>query len=71
MFAKEINDQTNITVNAIAPSIILTEENKKWGTEEEFKESGTPKQIAEMIVYLCSENGRAINGQIIQMYGKV
>ncbi len=69
--SEEVKDQENVTVNAIAPSIILTEENKKWGTLEEIKKWVTPEQIAEMTQQLCSENGRAINGQIIQMYGKV
>lgn len=69
--SEELKNIENVTVNAIAPSFILTEENKKWGTIEEFKKWVTPEQIADMIIHLCSENGRAINGQIIQMYGKV
>ncbi len=69
--SEEIKYLDNVTVNAIAPSIIVTEENKKWGTEEEIKKWVTPEQIAEMILHLCSENGRAINGQIIQMYGRI
>jgi NAD(P)-dependent dehydrogenase (short-subunit alcohol dehydrogenase family) len=69
--AEEIKDFDNITVNAIAPSIIVTEENKKWGTAEEIKKWVTSEQISDMILHLCSESGRAINGQIIQMYGKV
>lgn len=69
--AKEIKEFQNITVNAIAPSIILTEENKTWGSEEDFKKWVTPEQIADMIVYLCSDKGTAINGQVIQMYGKI
>ena len=35
--SEEIKYLDNVTVNAIAPSIIVTEENKKWGTEEEIK----------------------------------
>ena len=69
--AEEVKEFGDITVNAIAPSIILTEENKTWGTEEEFKKWVTPEQIAEMIIYLCINSGAAINGQTIQMYGKV
>ena len=69
--AEEVKGFGDITVNAIAPSIILTEENKSWGTEEDFKKWVTPEQIAEMIIYLCTNSGAAINGQIIQMYGKV
>ncbi len=69
--SEEIKYLENITVSAIAPSIILTEENKKWGTNKEIKKWVTPEQIAEMILHLSSENGRAINGQIIQMYGRI
>jgi NAD(P)-dependent dehydrogenase (short-subunit alcohol dehydrogenase family) len=69
--SKEVKEFDDITINAIAPSIILTEENKSWGSEEDFKKWVTPEQIAEMIVYLCSDSGSAINGQVIQMYGKV
>lgn len=69
--SEEVKEFDNITVNAIAPSIILTQENKSWGSEEVFKKWVTPEQITDMIVHLCSENGAALNGQIIQMYGKV
>ncbi len=69
--AEEVKLSGDLTVNAIAPSIITTEANKQWGTEEEIKQWVTPEQIAAMIVHLCSVEGAAINGQIIQMYGKV
>ncbi|MEW5800432.1 MAG: SDR family oxidoreductase, partial [Bacteroidota bacterium] len=69
--SEEVKEYNTITVNAIAPSIILTQENKSWGSEEDFKKWVTPEQITDMIVHLCSENGAAFNGQIIQMYGKV
>ncbi|MBI2429285.1 MAG: SDR family oxidoreductase [Ignavibacteriales bacterium] len=69
--SEELKEFNDITINAIAPSIILTEQNKSWGSEEDFKKWVTPHQIAEMIIQLCSEDGIAINGQIIQMYGKV
>lgn len=69
--SEEVKEFRNVTVNAIAPSIILTEENKSWGNEEDFKRWVTPLQIAEMIVHLCTEEGGAVNGEIIKMYGKV
>ncbi|MFA6541230.1 MAG: SDR family NAD(P)-dependent oxidoreductase [Bacteroidota bacterium] len=62
---------SDITVNAIAPSIILTEANKQWGTVEEMKKWVTPEEIAEMIIFLASGKAKSINGQIIQMNGKV
>jgi NAD(P)-dependent dehydrogenase (short-subunit alcohol dehydrogenase family) len=69
--AEEVKESGDVTVNVIAPSIILTEENKRWGTPDDMKKWVTPDQIAEMIVHLCSEAGGAINGEIIHMYGKV
>jgi NAD(P)-dependent dehydrogenase (short-subunit alcohol dehydrogenase family) len=69
--AEEVKQFGDITVNAIAPSIIVTEANKEWGTQEEIKKWVTPEQIAEMIIHLCTDDGSAINGHIIQMYGKV
>ncbi len=69
--AAEFKQFADLTVNAIAPSIIVTEENKRWGTEEQIQQWVTPEQIAQMIIHLCSDHGVAINGQIIHMYGKV
>ena len=61
----------DITANAIVPSIILTDANKEWGSEEDQKKWVSPDDIADMITYLCSHEAKSINGQIIQMYGKV
>jgi NAD(P)-dependent dehydrogenase (short-subunit alcohol dehydrogenase family) len=61
----------NITVNAVAPSILSTEENKKWGTPDEIQKWVAPKEIADAIIHLCSDESQSINGNIIQMYGKV
>ncbi|MFA6468992.1 MAG: SDR family NAD(P)-dependent oxidoreductase [Bacteroidota bacterium] len=69
--AEEVKEFGDLTVNAIAPSIIRTEENLKWGTREEVDRWVTPEQIAAMMVHLCSSEGAPINGQILQMYGKV
>lgn len=63
--------KSDITVNAIAPSIILTEANKQWGTLEEMKKWVTPEEIADLIIFLVSSAAKSINGQIIQMNGKV
>jgi NAD(P)-dependent dehydrogenase (short-subunit alcohol dehydrogenase family) len=69
--AMEIKQFGDITANAIVPSIIVTEENKKWGSDEEIKKWITPDEIADMILYLISDSGRGINGQALEMYGKV
>ncbi|MHB1049774.1 MAG: SDR family NAD(P)-dependent oxidoreductase [Bacteroidota bacterium] len=68
--AQEVRQYGDISINSIVPATILTEENLKWGTPEEIPTWITPDQIAEKILYLCSDKGIGINGQIIQMYGK-
>lgn len=68
--AEEIRG-TGITVNAIAPSIILTEANKEWMTEGDESKWVTPGEIASLVVYLCSSDGRSMSGNTIKMYGGV
>lgn len=68
--AEEVREHGNLTINAIAPNSILTEKNKQGGTEKETISWVTPEQIVEMMIYLCSESGNAINGQILNMFGK-
>lgn len=69
--AVELKSFGDITANTIAPSIIATNDNIKWGSMKERKKCITPDEIADMIVYLSSERARGINGQVIEMYGKV
>lgn len=69
--AEEMKGFGDITVNCIAPGIILTEKNKEWGTEEEMKSWIPPEHIAEMITTLCSGSSSSVTGQVIQMFGKV
>lgn len=58
-----------ITANAIAPSIILTEENRRSMPDADLSRWVTPEEVAEMILFLCSESGRTINGNTIRMFG--
>jgi len=69
--AVEVKQRGDITANVIVPSVIVTEENKKWGTDDEIKKWVTPEEIADVILYLISDRARGINGQVIEMYGKV
>jgi NAD(P)-dependent dehydrogenase (short-subunit alcohol dehydrogenase family) len=68
--AKAIAD-SDITVNAIAPSILLTEANKKSASPEEMRDWVTLEKAAGVIAFLASEEASAINGQTIRVYGKV
>ncbi len=56
----------NIVVNAIAPSTIDTEANRKAKHENWVK----PEDIARTIAYLCSEDCRVTSGAVVPVYGK-
>jgi 3-oxoacyl-[acyl-carrier protein] reductase len=61
----------DITVNAIAPSILLTEGNKRSASKAEMQQWVTLEQAAAVIAFLASDESSAINGQTIKVYGDV
>ena len=62
---------SGITANAIAPSIILTEGNRKSMPNADFKKWVTPEEIAHLTIFLCSDESRSVNGNVIKIYGGV
>jgi len=75
--AKELAP-SNITVNAIAPGAIATDMIYKEYSEEEIVNIekdipmgrlGTPIEIANLALYLASDNARYITGQVISPNG--
>jgi len=74
--AKEVASRS-ITVNAIAPGFIDTEMTQKL--PEEWKQQlksripvgylGTPRDVAEAVVFLASEEARYITGQVLNVDG--
>ncbi len=62
---------TGITVNAIAPSIIDTEANRKSMPNEDYTAWVKPEHIADMICYLCSDAAKDITGTVVKAYGGV
>lgn len=77
--SKELRGK-DITVNAVAPGPTDTELFMK-GKSEDFVEKlknmaplerlGTPEDIANVVAFLCSENGIWINGQVIRANGGI
>lgn len=62
---------TGVTANAIAPSILRTQANIASMPEEDSSRWVSSEEVAAMMLHLCSENGKAINGVTIPMFGGV
>ncbi len=71
--AREIANR-NITVNAVAPGFIETEMTKGLDVEALVKtipaaRLGRPEEVANTVLFLCSEVASYINGQVIGVNG--
>jgi 3-oxoacyl-[acyl-carrier protein] reductase len=74
--AKELG-KYNINVNAVAPGMILTDMMMK--IPDKFKDIainetvlgrlGEPSDVANLVVFLCSDNARHITGEVIKIDG--
>jgi NAD(P)-dependent dehydrogenase (short-subunit alcohol dehydrogenase family) len=60
----------NINVNTVLPSIIDTAANRKAMPGADFSKWPKPQEIAQVILFLCSEEARVIHGAAIPVYGK-
>ncbi|MBD3760482.1 SDR family oxidoreductase [Rhizorhabdus sp.] len=68
-----------ITVNAIAPGMILTPMNMRAQTDKQFRaaaerhipvgRAGHPEEVAAMAVYLCSKAAAYVTGAILKIDG--
>ena len=69
----------NITVNAVAPTFIETPGTKKWLANRDFRKSvqkriplgriGTPREVAEPVVFLASPAASLITGATLMIDG--
>lgn len=74
--AKELGSR-NIRVNAIAPGFIATEMTEvlgedvieNWTKEIPLKRAGNPEDVANLCVFLASDNSSYITGQVINICG--
>jgi NAD(P)-dependent dehydrogenase (short-subunit alcohol dehydrogenase family) len=62
---------TGVTVNAIAPSIILTEANRRSMPGADATAWVTPEEIASAIQFFCSREAGSVSGNVLMMYGGV
>lgn len=75
MGLSKIGAKNNITANTIRPGIVNTKMQKKRKNLKErlkmvpLKRLAEPNEIAEMVLYLCSEKGGFITNQTISISG--
>lgn len=58
---------TEVRANSILPSIIDTEANRKAMPHADYAKWPKPRDIARVILYLCSEDAKLINGAAIRV----
>lgn len=62
--------EDDILVNAIAPSVIDTPQNREGMPNANFEKWPKPEQLARQITYLMSPQNEVTRGGIIPVYGK-
>jgi NAD(P)-dependent dehydrogenase (short-subunit alcohol dehydrogenase family) len=60
---------TGVRVNSVLPSIIDTQGNRKAMPNADFAKWPKPEEIANVILFLCSEKAKLIHGASIPVYG--
>jgi NAD(P)-dependent dehydrogenase (short-subunit alcohol dehydrogenase family) len=60
---------TGVRVNSILPSIIDTEANRKAMPKSDFAKWPKPEDIARVILFLCSDDAKVVQGAALPVYG--
>src|SRR3984957_484820 len=60
---------TGVRVNSILPSIIDTAVTRRPMPEADFRAWPKPKEIAQVILFLCSDNSAVVHGAAVPVYG--
>jgi NAD(P)-dependent dehydrogenase (short-subunit alcohol dehydrogenase family) len=67
--AADVKD-SGVRVNSILPSIIDTEPNRKAMPNADFSKWPKPEEIAQVILFLCSDEAKVVHGAAIPVYGQ-
>lgn len=60
---------SGVRVNTVLPSIIDTDANRQAMPDADFAKWPKPEQIADVILFLCSEEAKLIHGAAIPVFG--
>jgi NAD(P)-dependent dehydrogenase (short-subunit alcohol dehydrogenase family) len=61
--------KSNININCILPTIIDTEANRRAMPNADFTRWINPGDLSNVILFLCSDDSKIINGSAIPTYG--
>jgi NAD(P)-dependent dehydrogenase (short-subunit alcohol dehydrogenase family) len=59
-----------VRVNSVLPSIIDTDANRKDMPNADFSKWPKPEEIAQVILFLCSDDAKVVHGAAIPVYGQ-
>jgi NAD(P)-dependent dehydrogenase (short-subunit alcohol dehydrogenase family) len=65
----ELRD-SGVTVNAVLPSVIDTEANRKGSPRADFTRWVKPEEIARVILFLVGPDARVVSGAHLPVYGR-
>ncbi len=68
--ADEVKDR-GITVNAVLPSVIDTPANRADMPKADFTRWVTPRDVANVVLFLLSDEARAVTGALLPVMGRV
>lgn len=60
---------SNINVNCIIPGTLDTPQNREAMPDADYSKWVSPSAVADVVVFLASENARAVTGAAIPVYG--
>jgi NAD(P)-dependent dehydrogenase (short-subunit alcohol dehydrogenase family) len=67
--SEEVKEHGIINVNCILPSTIDTEANRKAMPNSDFSKWVKTEDLANVVLFLCSDEAKVINGAAIPAYG--
>jgi NAD(P)-dependent dehydrogenase (short-subunit alcohol dehydrogenase family) len=68
--AEEVKND-GVRVNCVMPSIIDTEANRRAMPNADFGKWVPPEALADVLLFLCSDQARAITGAAIPVFGRM
>ncbi|HMF91012.1 MAG TPA: SDR family oxidoreductase [Candidatus Angelobacter sp.] len=61
---------SGVRVNSVLPSIIDTEANRTAMPGADFSKWPKPEEIAQVILFLCSDQAKVVHGAAVPVYGQ-